>query len=96
LVERWNSGGDVGIWHDLVMATHEHDTEPAAGDDAAPEGLDLAKLANDPGALKEAHKKYGDYLKKVGLPFEPEEFDESAEQDEDADGDGDPQAPADA
>jgi hypothetical protein len=32
----------------------------------------------DPDALRDAHGKTGKYLKQAGLPFEDEEFDDSA------------------
>lgn len=50
-------------------------TEP---DDVPTDAPDPAGLTRDPEALKQAHSRYGNYLKKVGLPFEPEEFDDDA------------------
>ena len=57
-----------------------------AGPDA-PTPPDPAKLAQDPDALREAHKKYGDYLKKAGLPFEDEEFEDAPEAGDSRDAD---------
>lgn len=52
-------------------------TEPTGPDPLTEGAPDPADLVRDPDALKQAHQKYGDYLKKVGLPFEDEEFDDS-------------------
>ncbi|MBC7643587.1 MAG: hypothetical protein H7123_00570 [Thermoleophilia bacterium] len=41
---------------------------------------DLSGLANDPERFQEAHKNYGGYLKEGGLPFEPEELDDDANE----------------
>lgn len=30
----------------------------------------------DPEKLRSSHSKYGEYLKKAGMPFEPEELDD--------------------
>lgn len=55
----------------------------------ATEKPDPAKLAQDPERLREAHKKYGDYLRKVGLPFEDDEFDEEAPSEQPSDASSD-------
>ena len=49
--------------------------EPDQGEETVKPDTD--KVTGDPDAHRKSHKTYGKYLKKAGLPFEPDEFDES-------------------
>lgn len=64
------------LGHDVTMADQPH-----APEDHAP---DASALGSDPAGLRDSLERTGRYLKKAGLPFEADEFDDNSAEGESA------------
>lgn len=69
LPDRHDSPGDVPIWQNRAMADDTPDT---------PKVPDPREVLKNPAELKEALGRTGRMLKRAGLPFEEEEFEDEA------------------